>query len=221
MERDIAEILFEKFKKSRLGLGQFCKKFEIPLSGFTNTMRKYFSDEWDHVIELKTPKQSKYRLGRQVEYSVRDDFKKHGYVTMRSPASKSPIDILAVKKGVIVFVQCKRNMVIGVKEWNIFYDLAISVDAIPIVAGRPTGMGLLYWKMTDKKDGYKKRQPKEEITIENLAGGLDKEFMDTEERFQIFYAQYLKENPDLVGKHGRDLEDDDLSNFYHGGAKKE
>ena len=166
---DVADILFEKFKKSRLGLNQFCKKFEIPISGFTNTMRKYFADEWDHVIELKTPKQSMYRLGRHVEYSVRDDFKKHGYFAMRSPASKSPIDILAVKKGSVVFIQCKRSMAIGVREWNIFYDLAKSVDAVPIVAGRPTGRGLLYCIMTGEKDGSKKSQPKENITIEEIA----------------------------------------------------
>ena len=168
MEIDEAGILFEAFKKSRLGLNQYCKKMEIPLSGFTDTMRKYFADEWDHVIELKTPKSSKYRLGRQVEYAVRDDFRKHGWFAIRSPASRSPVDITAIKTGAVVMVQCKRGMTTGIKEWNDIFDLAQSVGAMALIAGRPTGRGLLYWRINARKDGSRKKQPKTIITLDEL-----------------------------------------------------
>ena len=49
---------------------------------------------------------------------------------------------------------------------------------------------------------------------------IDKAFMDREEKCQIFYDKHLQKHPDLVGKHGRDLEDSDLSNFYHAGYKQ-
>jgi len=169
MEEDEAEILFKMFKKSRLGLNQFCEKHQLGKNGFYGAMKTYFADEWDHVIELKMPKQSKYRLGRQVEYAVRDKFKKFNYIVMRAPASKGPIDLIAIKKGLIVFIQCKRNMVMSVLEWNNFYKLSKTVDAIPLVAGRPAGR-LQFWLMTGLKltDGSKKKQPKKIINIEDL-----------------------------------------------------
>lgn len=169
MEEDEAGILFEMFKKSRLGLNQFCEKHKLGKNGFYSAMKTHFADEWDHVIELKTPKQSMYRLGRQVEYAVRDKFKKFNYIVMRAPASKGPIDLMAIKKGMVVFIQCKRNMVMSVSEWNEFYKLSKTVDAIPLVAGRPAGK-LEFWLMTGLKltDGSKKKQPKKIINIEDL-----------------------------------------------------
>lgn len=169
MQVDEAELLFEQFKKSRLGYNQFCEKHRLGKNGFYNTMKKFFPDEWEHVIELKTPKQSLYRLGRQVEYSVRDDFKKHGWpIALRSPASRSPVDITAIRAGVVALVQCKRSMDTLVEEWNKIYDLAESVGAIPLIAGRPTGRGLVYWLMLDRKDGTKRPQPKRVVIIDEI-----------------------------------------------------
>jgi len=168
MSKEDAEILFEKFKKSCLGLGQFCSKYNLGKNGFYDTMTKYFNDEWEHIIELKTPKQSMYRLGRQVEYTARDAFRKEGYFVFRSPASKGPADLVAISKNIVIFVQCKRGMVMGVKEWNDFYDLSKSVNAIPILVGRPKGYGLVYWLLTGKKDGSKRPQPKVEIRIQDI-----------------------------------------------------
>jgi Holliday junction resolvase len=166
--KDEAEIMFSQFKKSSLGLNQYCEKFSIPLSGFTKTMKRFFPDEWDSVIELKTLKQSRYRLGRHVEYTVRDAFKALGYLVFRSPQSRGITDLVAIDKGIIVFIQCKRGMTIGVKEWNCFYQTAQSVNAVPLIAGRPTGRGIQYWLVVGEKDGSKKPQPKKDIKIEDV-----------------------------------------------------
>lgn len=170
MEFEDAELLLDKFKKSKFNLGQFCERYGFDDNGFRNTMIKFFPDVWEHIIESKTSKQTPYRLGRQVEYNVRDAFKKNGFLIFRSPASKGPVDLVAIDRGVVVFIQCKRNMTMGVNEWNEFYNLAISVDAIPILAGRPTGYGLKYWKIDGLKDGSKRGQPKTDININDIRG---------------------------------------------------
>lgn len=161
MSEEVAEGIFEKFKKSRCTMGQFCAKQGYDDLGFSATMRKYFSDEWDHVLELKIPKQSMYRHGRQFEYRCRDDLRKKGYFVMRSPASKSPVDLVAIKKGRILFVQCKRGGALPVKEWNELLELSRSVDAVSVFAMIPpkTQKGVIYYRMNDYKDGSKRRQP--------------------------------------------------------------
>lgn len=154
-----AEILFNKFKKSNLGLGQFCKRNGLEHSGFYKTMKKYFPDEWDYVIELKAPKQSLYRLGRHFEYRVRDDMRKKDYFVLRSPRSGSPVDLICIRKGKIIFIQCKRGGVFPGKEWNIFYELCKSVHALPILASTPEGRGIKYHLLLGLKDGSKISQP--------------------------------------------------------------
>lgn len=82
-------------------------------------------------------------------------------ITLRSPRSGGPADIVAIKKGCQLLVQCKRSMCCGVNEWNTLFDLAESVGAIPVLAGRPTGRGLVYMKITGRKDGSRRTQPME------------------------------------------------------------
>jgi Holliday junction resolvase len=164
MEYEHAMVLFDAFKDSRLGLGQYCTKMGFDDLGFSRTMKEHFPDEWESVIEGKQPRQTKYRLGRQVEYRVRDHLKKLGYVAIRSPASKGPMDLIAVKPGLVLFIQCKRSMALGVQEWNEIYDLAMSVEAIPVLAGSPTGRGIVFKRLVARKDGSKSRQPFEDFT---------------------------------------------------------
>lgn len=159
MSFEIAEILFNKFKKSSLGLGQFCKRNSFDNLGFSRTMKKFFADEYDYVIELKTPKQTKYRLGRQFEYRVRDDMRKKNYFVLRSPRSGSPVDLVCIKKGKIVFIQCKKGGQFPPIEWNEFYELCQSVGATPILASTPKGRGIEYYLLVGLKDRSKKPQP--------------------------------------------------------------
>lgn len=162
LSADAARVMWEDFKGSSLGLTQYCAKKGYDDLGFARTMRGHFADEWEHVIELKQSKQTHYRLGRQFEYAVRDHLKACGYFVLRSPQSRSPVDLVAVRAGSLLFVQCKRSGALGVEGWNELYDLATGVHARPVLAERPAGRGsLCYWLLTGRKDGSKRRQPRE------------------------------------------------------------
>lgn len=154
-----ARIIFEQWKRSPLGLGKYCAKKRYDDLGFSTCMRRHFPDEYEHVIESKQIKQTKYKSGRQFEYRVRDHLKGLGYFALRSPGSRTPIDVLAVRPGVVLFVQCKRNGVLSPKEWNTLFDLCRSCGALPILASCPTGRGCTYQEMTARKDQPGKRQP--------------------------------------------------------------
>lgn len=161
MSADAAEVIWEKFKATRKNLGQFCHDEGIDSLGFSRCMKEHFGDEWEHVIESKANRQTRYRIGRQFEYRIRDDLKDHGYFVMRSPQSKSPVDLVAIKTGRVVFIQCKRGGSLPPGEWNKFYDLCMSVDAEPVMASMDGYRGSNYYLLTGRKDGSKRRQPME------------------------------------------------------------
>jgi Holliday junction resolvase len=161
MDIEAARKIFGHFKSVKMGLGKYCKKHGYDDLGFATTMKKYFLDEWEHVIELKAPKTSLYKLGRAFEYRVRDHMKKFGYFVVRSPQSRSPVDLTCVRSGSIIFIQCKRGGCISTKDWNEFYGLAQSVGAEPILATMPdkSTRGIELRKITGPKDGTQRGQP--------------------------------------------------------------
>ena len=161
MSEDSTRALLDQFKRSPLLLYQWCQKNKISGEGFSETCRKFFPDEWDHVIESKTPLTSMYRLGRQVEYRARDILRNMGYFVLRSPASKSPIDLVAIKPGVVLMIQCKRSGSLQPKPWNELLALAESCGAVPILAERSIPRHLRFWKLLGRKDGSRRGQPME------------------------------------------------------------
>jgi HJR/Mrr/RecB family endonuclease len=58
---------------------------------------------------------SSYVKGRKFEYTVRAKFAKHGYLSIRASSSKGtpkgqqPLDIVAVKDGKVIMVECKMQ----------------------------------------------------------------------------------------------------------------
>lgn len=168
MPESTARVMWDDFKRSSMGLGMYCRTKGYDALGFSRAMREHFGDEWEHVIEAKVPRQSMYRLGRQFEYSVRDQLKAFGYFVLRSPASRSPVDLVAIAPGVVLFVQCKRGAALGVNEWNELYDLADSVDAWPILAARTSSRTTGFWVMEDRKDGGRRRQPMRTVSPQDF-----------------------------------------------------
>lgn len=164
LDEDTARHIFEEFKNSkRCTVELYCKQRGWDDLGFSRTMQKYFPDEWDAVIESRSPKRSPYQIGRSFEYRCRDYFKKLKYFTLRSPRSGGVVDVVAIKKGCVLFLQCKKAGYIGVGEWNKLYELAISVGAIPVMATvKESGRGILFYELTGTKDGSKSKQPMKE-----------------------------------------------------------
>ena len=77
-----------------------------------------------------------YEKGRRFEYRVRDLFKEHGFVVIRAAQSK-PIDLVCLKNGKSILVECKINKSsLGKDGRNELLHLAESSRAIPILAYR-------------------------------------------------------------------------------------
>lgn len=162
VKEDDARIIFEKFKKSTLPMGKYCLRRGYDDLGFARCMQQFFSDEWDHVLELKVKNKSPYSIGRRFEYKIRDHLRLLGYFAMRSPASRGPFDVIAVRAGTVAMIQCKRSGAMGVEEWNILFDLATSCGAVPVLASAPSGLRQKYLKMLARKSGSNRdRQPVE------------------------------------------------------------
>ncbi len=159
-EADVRLVL-DEFKASSLGLGQWLARKGWADDGFRRAAQQHFPDEWDAVIESKALTGSMYRIGRAVEYRARDDLRRRGFYVMRSPRSQSPTDLVGFARGIVLFIQCKRSGTLPRGEWNALVDLAWSVGAVPLLASSPTGRGTVYMRLTDRKDGTRRRQPYE------------------------------------------------------------
>jgi len=72
-----------------------------------------------------------YVKGRRFEHYVKDKLEARGWIVTRSAGSKGPFDLLAVKNGKILLIQCKwrKNMV--TKNLT---DVALKAGGLPIVA---------------------------------------------------------------------------------------
>lgn len=161
MTESAARVLFERYRRQRNTVHAFCKKVGLDEGGFGRTMRRFFPDEWDVEVEAHQPKQTLYRFGRQFEYRVRDALREIGYFVLRSPKSRSPIDLVAIRRGAVLFVQCKRDGALGVSDWNALLDLAVSVGAVPLLAETTATRGqIAYWRLLERKDGTKRAQPR-------------------------------------------------------------
>jgi Holliday junction resolvase len=112
--------------------------------------------------------QSNYARGRALEHRVRTHLREQGYEVLRTAGSKSKVDLVAIKPGQILFVQCKRSGALPPAEWNGLWDLAAMAGAIPVLAEQLT-RGRRYWRLTARKDQPGRRQPMTELLLDELA----------------------------------------------------
>lgn len=89
--------------------------------------------------------------GTRFEHAVKRDLEERGYFVMRSPASKSAIDLLAVCKDEVVFCQCKTNGRLDPAPWNELYDLALVHGGTPILASKPVRGQISYHRLVGRK----------------------------------------------------------------------
>lgn len=155
----VAAPIWEDFKKSRDGVTAYCKRKHYNIQSFVDCMSRNFPDEYQTVVDSKKAKGKAYQRGRDFEYRVKRDMESRGYMVLRSPASKSKVDLYCIKLGELVFIQCKLHGQIGVSEWNEFLELCTSVGALPILA-ETKDRAILYSEVVAPKDGSNKPQPK-------------------------------------------------------------
>lgn len=154
MPEDVAKPILEKLIRSKLSVGAFCKKNNYGVVLFSKRMAELFPGEWDAITEIKRSGKL-YKKGRAFEYRVKDFFSKNGYQVIRSAASKGPADLVAFKKGEILFIQCKIGNFHNIREWNLLVDIAESVGAKPIFATIDEQRKIAFWNMREK-DGSRR-----------------------------------------------------------------
>lgn len=128
---------------------QICAKRNIPRTRF-NTIAKAMlgPDKFRDIEVSRKPKQTPYKLGRSLEYAVASAFRKAGFWTIRAAQSRGEADIVAIRKGEVTLIQCKRGGSISSDEWNSLHLLALSLGANAVVADRRTGRGINYMLLT-------------------------------------------------------------------------
>ncbi len=102
-----------------------------------------------------------YQRGAAFERKAQKELEGHGFAVVRSAGSHSPTDLVAMRAGEIVLVQCKLNGYIGPDEWNELYEFAKVAGGVPILAS-PKKEGrkcaIIYHRLTSRKGG-RGRQP--------------------------------------------------------------
>lgn len=89
---------------------------------------------------------SGYSDGVRVEHAVIHHLEQNGYDTVRAASSKGLADVVAVKPGQILFVNCKRTNPPGPAERAELLRVAAHLPgiALPIVALKPLRQPLQY-----------------------------------------------------------------------------
>lgn len=79
---------------------------------------------------------SNYEIGRRLEYRIRDLFRSNGYFVVRAAQSK-PIDLVCLRNGRSVLVECKAGRsFLGKERKRELLDLAKQAGASIVLARR-------------------------------------------------------------------------------------
>lgn len=115
---------------------------------------------------------SHYAAGTRFEHKVRDDLTTNGYTVTRAAGSKgdSKIDLLAIKPGELLFIQCKMSGALPPGEWDRIVEVAGWVGAIPLLAAKgPKGRGVVYTRLKGPKRRGCRLQDVEPFHLDRLA----------------------------------------------------
>lgn len=122
------------------------------------------------VVDRSKNRTNKAR-GTAFERKVAADLTDNGYLVIRAAGSHGAADLVAVKPGQVLFVQVKLGGAGACPpaEWDVFYRLAVSVAALPILAYRPGRQGIAYWLVAGPKARVTKTPPAVAWTPDELA----------------------------------------------------
>lgn len=113
-----------------------------------------------------------YATGTRFEHKTRDALIVNGYEVMRAAGSKgsTKVDLIAVKPGQLLFIQCKSNGKIAPAEWDRVVEVSAWVGAIPLLAANgPRGRGVLFTRLLAPKRRGCRTQPCEPFLLDELA----------------------------------------------------
>ncbi len=112
------------------------------------------------VVDRSKNRTNKAR-GTAFERRVAATLTGDGYLVIRAAGSHGAADLIALKPGQVLFVQVKLGGAGACPpaEWDLFFDLATSVGALPILAYRPGRQGVAFWLVTGRKERVTKQPP--------------------------------------------------------------
>ncbi len=119
---------------------------------------------------------SHYAAGRRFEWAVRDDLYDNGYEVIRAAGSKggSKVDLIALKPGQLVFVQCKQTGTLPPAEWDRLVEVSAWVGAVPVLAAKGgRGQGFVYTRLLGVKRPRARTQPCEPFLLDEVVAALD------------------------------------------------
>jgi hypothetical protein len=93
---------------------------------------------------------SDYTDGRRVEYDVIHYLQANGYDTVRAASSKGLADVVAIKPGQVLLVNCKRTTMPGPGERIDLLRIASCLPgvSVPLVALHPRREALTFRRLT-------------------------------------------------------------------------
>jgi hypothetical protein len=116
---------------------------------------------------------SHYEKGVRFERKTRTDLAENGYEVIRAAGSKgsTKIDLLAMKPGQQLLIQCKESGDISPAEWNRIVEVAgwYPGIAIPLLAANgPRGRGVVYTRLLGPKIPRARTQPCEPFLLDEI-----------------------------------------------------
>jgi Holliday junction resolvase len=94
---------------------------------------------------------TQYAKGYAFEQKVAGDLTQDGYFVIRAGGSHGVADLVALKSGQVLLVQCKTNGVISIGDWNALYGVAERVGAVALVAHRPSRGAVAYRRLDARR----------------------------------------------------------------------
>jgi Holliday junction resolvase len=93
---------------------------------------------------------STHQQGRQLEYTVSRLLKTIGYTVFRCAGSR-PVDLIAIKDGNILLIECKTglNPHLSTKQMNRILDISNKVGAMPLLVVRRKFRRMRWFQITD------------------------------------------------------------------------
>jgi Holliday junction resolvase/DNA-directed RNA polymerase subunit RPC12/RpoP len=139
--------IIDAFRESGLTFADFAVSRDVSESALRIQLKRVVPDDLSAATESSRLKWHEvYRRGHNFELKVRRRLIELGYICMVSPRSMGPADLLAVKAGEILLVQCKHYGVLPKRERQPLLDLAVKAGGRPILAARRHGH-IAFWEL--------------------------------------------------------------------------
>jgi len=113
---------------------------------------------------------TQYRAGYDFERRVDQHLTADGYFVVQSRGSHGHADLIAIKPGQVLLVQCKGgDKPLSHDEWNSLHALAHRLGALAIIADRPTRGRIRYRSITAPHSARTQRWPSAPFATDEIA----------------------------------------------------